>query len=830
MDLAYYLLKLVICSGILYLYYLVALRNKLFHQWNRFYLLISVMISLTVPLLHFTIWKQATEQPNQAIEILTVVGSANNYLDEVTITSQSSVSTAEWIIYAYGLVSLVLLAVLSISLIRIFYIVKTHSVWYLDRIKFVNTRVKGTPFSFLQFIFWNQEIDLQSETGQQIFKHELVHVKEKHTIDKLFMQLLMIVFWCNPFFWLIRKELRLIHEFIADKKSIAEHGTAALAAMILQSAYPNHFNSITNQFFQTSIKRRLRMLTKIQNPGINYISRVIALPIIAITVLAFTLRTRHAAVPPVLLEKEFVVVIDAAHGKMADGKYNGARSGDVYEDNIVLAIAQKIKELNKNANIKIIFTRPTEEITDLKRRVEIANENKADLFVSIHANAHPNSSDSSGMEVWVSNKNSFSQQQSELFGSILQEEMSKLYNTTPYLKRRQVGIWVLDKTICPSAIIECGYITNEKDRQFITNEENQKAVAQKILVAIQRYAVAKETSFNSVTDTIPANIKSISIDKNKNQITVEYKDGKQEILSEQEATKAGLISEKKLTVSDPIDKHRISHLGTATPLYVQNGKIFDGDVDQIDPNTIRDVHVLKGDAAVTKYGEKGKNGVIEITTSPKSKTVQDTIPKVVFSKTEVEASADRDEWKRFLEKNTQPVIVQAASKGAPPGLYTIHVKFIVHTDGHLSNFVILKDLGFGLGDGVLEAMKNAPKWKPAMQNGRPVNSYHTQPISFVITDDKNLSGANKAPDILGFVKSADLHALLQLNKDDEIVSFSMAIDNDDNDIVEITTPSGENAKSFLEKNAKAGKMLTIDRIQVKRDGVLTKVRSVGYRL
>jgi beta-lactamase regulating signal transducer with metallopeptidase domain len=83
---------------------------------------------------------------------------------------------------------------------------------------------KEHRFHFFNFIFWDEEIDIQTETGQQIFQHELVHVKEKHTLDKLFIQLLLVVFWCNPFFWLIRRELKLIHEFIADKKAVGEYG------------------------------------------------------------------------------------------------------------------------------------------------------------------------------------------------------------------------------------------------------------------------------------------------------------------------------------------------------------------------------------------------------------------------------------------------------------------------------------------------------------------------------------------------------------------------------------------------------------------------------
>jgi beta-lactamase regulating signal transducer with metallopeptidase domain len=94
----------------------------------------------------------------------------------------------------------------------------------------------------------------------------MVHVEEKHSVDKLFMQLVLIFCWCNPFFWLIRKELHAIHEFIADQKSVDQQDTAAFASMILQAAYPKHYPALVNPFFQTSIKRRIIMLTKLQNP------------------------------------------------------------------------------------------------------------------------------------------------------------------------------------------------------------------------------------------------------------------------------------------------------------------------------------------------------------------------------------------------------------------------------------------------------------------------------------------------------------------------------------------------------------------------------------
>ncbi|MGE5522051.1 MAG: N-acetylmuramoyl-L-alanine amidase, partial [Candidatus Dadabacteria bacterium] len=500
MLVASYLLKVIACSGLLFLYYHLALRNKLFHQWNRFYLLSAAILSLIIPVVQITI-SHSMEEKGAPIQLLKVVESANSYLDDVTVGSHSAATPGTIALVVYAIISVFLLLSLIISLVKIISIAKRYGARVIMNVKFINTDVAGTPFSFFRYIFWNESIDLQSENGQRIFEHELVHVKEKHTIDKIMMEVLIILFWCNPFFWLMRQELKMIHEFIADQKAVGEHGAAAFAAMVLQASYSKQFHSITNQFFQTSIKRRLQMITKIQNPKLSYFSRIIALPIIAILVLAFTLRTKELSF--IKLEKTFTVVVDAGHGFNPNGTPNGVRINDLTEDDLVLSISKKIQQLNPNENVKVILTRNNKDIIDLRERVSVAERANADLFISLHINADVPGTDNSGnsaynssrlegMQIYVSNKQTPFQLQSETFGSILGKQLEPIYTVDPVLLRRKVGIWVLDKNVCPAVMLECGFLTNDKDRQFISKEENQKLIAEKVLSAIQQYAKAKE--------------------------------------------------------------------------------------------------------------------------------------------------------------------------------------------------------------------------------------------------------------------------------------------------------------------------------------------------
>ena len=116
---AYYLLKVVICSGVLFLYYHLALRNKLFHQWNRFYLLVSVLVALVAPIIQISILNYTSDETNKAIQILQVFQSADGYLEEVTVRGHQGISTEQWFMMIYVIVSTVLLVYLLSSIKKI---------------------------------------------------------------------------------------------------------------------------------------------------------------------------------------------------------------------------------------------------------------------------------------------------------------------------------------------------------------------------------------------------------------------------------------------------------------------------------------------------------------------------------------------------------------------------------------------------------------------------------------------------------------------------------------------------------------------------------------
>jgi hypothetical protein len=281
-----YLLKSILISGIFLAYYWIALRDKKFHYYNRFYLLSASVISLIAPLLNFN-WF-SVEEP-------VIYGSSElmQFVLPTTVNNGIHLDWADYVLVTAGIITLILLGLLLMHIIKIQLLKTKWEVTKMEGFDFINTNDENAPFSFLNNLFWKQSISLQDQGGQQIFKHEITHIQQKHTWDRIYCQIVASVFWMNPFNWIIQNELVAIHEFIADEEAVGNSNVEAFAKMLLQTHYGNHFLSPTHSFFYSSIKRRLAMLTKSTNIKYSYLRRVMILPVLIASVCLISIKV-HA--------------------------------------------------------------------------------------------------------------------------------------------------------------------------------------------------------------------------------------------------------------------------------------------------------------------------------------------------------------------------------------------------------------------------------------------------------------------------------------------------------------------------------------------------------
>lgn len=710
---AFYIVKVIICSGVLFGYYWLLLRNKIFHQYNRFYLLASIVLSLLAPLVQISITHNARTTMS-AIKLLQVVNNSNEYLDEIVIVAHKNNFTAEQVTsLLYLLTSIVFATIFIQVLLKIRTLLKQHQQTIVNNIRFVNTTAKGTPFSFLQYIFWNDNIDVATTTGNQIFKHELAHVQQKHSYDKLFINAVLIFFWCNPFFWLIRKELNMIHEFMADKIAVEDSDTEAFAAMILQATYPQYNFPFTNPFFYSPIKRRLLMLTKNKNPKASYIGRVLVLPLAVLLFAAFTLKTKTIKTTSFYTGKKITVVLDAGHG----GKDFGAIStdGNITEKDLSLAIAKKIKSLNNNGDINIILSRETDIYQSPKEKAAFNTEQHPDLFISMHVDATTKDSADvkSGMQVLVARNDFANANSSKLFASAIINEFSSDYKIPVSMFPVQLrnGVWVLQQSICPAVIIEAGYITNKKDVAYLQTEEAKETIAKNVLAAIEKYAVVQS---NASTTASRATMDTVPVSKSSGFM---------------------FYNGEKMFISD-------------SPLIViNNKKMINSSLKNMQINSKKiDVYGPNNGEAIKKFGPEAKYGVLVFNDATISKYVpsKEDITHAdkayapsgddkIFTQVENEPKFPGGEpaWRKFLEKNLYPGL--PIKNGAPEGIYAVIVKFLVSKDGTISNVHAETKHGYGMDSAAVEVIKKGPKWVPAIQNGYNVTAYRKQPITFVVS-------------------------------------------------------------------------------------------------
>jgi len=179
------------------------------------------------------------------------------------------------------------------------------------------------------------------------------------------------------------------------------------------------------------------------------------------------------------IESKKIIVIDAGHG----GHDFGAKIYDFKEKTIVEAISKKVKELNKDKNVDIVLLREGDHFMELSERVSIINNIKPDLVVSLHVSSVLSDWQKDQVDAYVSSKNEKFKQESidsaeKLLSNVSNESLKKG-------KVKEAPFYIMKNSDCPSVLLELGYLTNEKNRDYITSENGQNEIAGKILESVK---------------------------------------------------------------------------------------------------------------------------------------------------------------------------------------------------------------------------------------------------------------------------------------------------------------------------------------------------------
>ncbi|MBS1915738.1 MAG: hypothetical protein JST87_05635 [Bacteroidetes bacterium] len=283
-----YLLKSFLISGAFTIYYWLVLRNRKFNHYNRFYLLFTIAASLGIPFINFRLYSVKQPHNNLATIVLKVIGATG------TETGDSGFSWEYILPAAAFLISFILVILLLAQIKKVNLIKRKYPCISINGVDVFLTDLDEAPFSFGNNLFWNKSVDMHSEEGRLIVEHEMAHILGKHTYDTLISQFAARIFWMNPFFTIIQKELSLVQEFIADEKAIKGNDPVMFARMLLQSHNEGRYLEIEHSFFHSPIKRRLFMISISPEISYSFLRKICTLPLVLIILLIFSISVSNA--------------------------------------------------------------------------------------------------------------------------------------------------------------------------------------------------------------------------------------------------------------------------------------------------------------------------------------------------------------------------------------------------------------------------------------------------------------------------------------------------------------------------------------------------------
>ena len=268
-----YILQVVLFQVLFLVIYDFFLSKETFFVKNRWYLLSTPIVSFLLPLIKIPSFQKPILQEYMV------------YVPEIILAPERIIQEATWYQSSnyLGILFLGGVVVFSIffitKLVRIFELTRAYKLPKKDGYTLVFIPKQAKAFSFFSYIFLGEEIpDAQKE---QIIAHELVHSKQKHSLDLLLFELLKIVMWFNPMIYSYQKRLTLVHEYISDAVAIKSSAKEKYINQLLSNFFQVENIAFINQFYkQTLIKKRIIMMKKKQSKKMNQLKYLVLIPLL----------------------------------------------------------------------------------------------------------------------------------------------------------------------------------------------------------------------------------------------------------------------------------------------------------------------------------------------------------------------------------------------------------------------------------------------------------------------------------------------------------------------------------------------------------------------
>ncbi|WP_264550860.1 M56 family metallopeptidase [Flavobacterium sp. N2038] len=535
-----------------YCAYYFLLRKETFFNSNRWFLLIGLFTSVILPFAVYTKIIWVKPTPTTAINL----SSINTFQ-----TIESNSTEINWLflvslVYCIGF--LILLVKLGMDFYSLHTVLKGKKIQQQADFKFIDTTDNIAPFSYFEYIVYNSSMYTPSEL-ENIIEHEKVHSDQNHTIDVLISRAFCLLFWFNPVIWLYKKAITQNLEFIADKEAAQKiSDKKAYQYTLLKITTHESCVAITNHFYQSLIKKRIVMLNKNQSKKGSSWKLCLVIPALAAFVFLFQIEV--IAKEKKEIKKEVL--------------NNNEASEDIYKisktttDQELKEIAENLKKKhNTDAVFSDVRRNSNNELTGLKVDLKRSSE-EAQVFM-------------------IEGNQAIKECQIIV---VTESDGSKNIKLVTENEATQVKVTEQENKV------EVKKVKNSKtDCNAKTNNNTHTSISTSTCTHTADVNVNVNANVNSDVNANPnTNVKIIKTSYNSN-FNIEPRTNTITTIQTN-----GSESSKKIT-----------------QLVVVNGEVNTdikkgSDIQNLRIETIR---ILKDENAIKKYGDKGKDGVIEIETN-----------------------------------------------------------------------------------------------------------------------------------------------------------------------------------------------------------------------
>lgn len=577
-----FFLYLIKSAGLLLVFlafYHLLLKSDTSFRNNRFFLLGGILASAVLPAIYFT-RKVIVDAVVPDFSLNETNLPAAQFIIEEPVLSGYQILLA---IYLGGVA--VMLGRMLMQLFSLKKIISNGKFSVKNGFKHVHISDKIAPFSFLNYIVYNPSLYSSSEL-ENILKHETVHVTQWHTIDVFLANINLIYQWFNPFAWRYLKTLQQNLEYIADREAVKEASCKKEYQKTLVKISVENFNpALTNSFYQSFIKKRIVMLNKNSISKNQTLKTALIFPVLLTLMLSFNIKTEAQ-----------VKIKNENTSEITTKRVSGTISKESEESSLNF-----IKKIFEKENIQIDFEKvqrsPEGFITAISINILNRNTNTSGNF---------SKNDPNGISTFI---------------IYVEDGETGFADISASVKKGKSAGDVLSK-VGKDAL----YIINNEE--YSTEQLNGKTIAMDSFVFIDAENAKSKygdkardgvifISDGKIIEDLTSELKEI--DKQDKKVTktfLQVKKGEKPHIWEVSNNPEENSAESRTRVSVSSNASAIN-IDEGTPVYILNGKVVERTtVNSLNEDNIKEIRVVKGDSAISAYGNAARDGVILITTKP----------------------------------------------------------------------------------------------------------------------------------------------------------------------------------------------------------------------